>query len=176
MPCSLILIRPIVDYFASNPATLCKHQYCLRSPREADPVLRELDTDGDGRPDRWAAYDGRIRREVWEDRSGNGRPDFHAIFAPAGDLLERVEIDADEDGHPERIFSYQSGVVRSEARDSNGDGVLDRFEEFNAAGQVTLREEDLDGDGRVDVRSRYEDGRLTSREVENPELLESLMR
>ena len=85
-------------------------------------------------------------------------------------------MDADGDGRPEQIFAYQGGHLVSEAEDRNGDGRPERFDEFDPEGRVRLREEDLDGDGRIDVRSRYEEGRLVSREVEDPALLERIER
>jgi len=52
---------------------------------------------------------------------------------------------------------------------------LDRFETFDGDGRVTVREEDLDADGHPDVRTRYRDGRLVSREIEDPKKVEALL-
>jgi Flp pilus assembly protein TadD len=124
----------------------------------ATPLLLEQDSDGDGRPDRWIAYRGGSRRELWEDGRGLGAPDLHAVFAPGGAALERVEIDHDADGHPERVLAWTEGRLASEARDSDADGVLDRFDLYDEAGSLRLREEDRDGDGVIDVRTRYRNG------------------
>jgi len=134
------------------------------------PVLREEDTDGDGSPDRWIAYAGGSRAEIWEDGRGRGRPDVHLVFAPGGAPLERIELDVDTDGRPERLFRYESGELAAESRDTDRDGVFDRFDRLDPQGRVTLREEDLDGDGRIDVRSLYDEGRLERREILSPEL------
>ena len=109
-------------------------------------------------PDRWVAYRGGSRRELWEDGRGLGAPDLHAVFAPGGASLERVEIDHDADGRPERVLAWTEGRLASEARDSDADGVLDRFDLYDEAGALRLREEDRDGDGAIDVRTRYRDG------------------
>jgi hypothetical protein len=93
------------------------------------------------------------------------------VFAESGTRVVRVEIDEDSDGHPERILHYRDERVAGEARDTNGDGRLDTFDRIDAAGRVAMREEDVDGDGAIDVRSVYEAGRLIRRELSRPELL-----
>jgi tetratricopeptide (TPR) repeat protein len=142
--------------------------YYFSAAREI-PVLREEDTNGDGAPDRWILYEGGARREVWEDGRGAGRPDVRLVFAEGGDPLERIEFDPEGSGHPRRVFLYADGALSAEARDTTGDGVLDRTDRFDERGQLRLREEDVDGDGAVDLRSFYRDGRLERREVTSPE-------
>lgn len=132
------------------------------------PVLREEDTTRDGHADRWLAYAGDTRSEIWEDGQEIGYPDVRLVFADGKRLL-RVELDRNGDGRAERIFRYAGGSLSSEARDTNGDGTLDTFEHFDAEGQVDLREEDRDGDGGIDVRSIYQRGRLVRREISSPE-------
>ena len=134
------------------------------------PVLREEDTSRDGRPDRWIGYQDGIRREIWEDGRGLGRPDVHIVFAAAGTPLERVELDDDGDGRSERVFTYTLGKLSGESRDTNHDGKLDRFDRLDANGEIVLREEDTDGNGSIDVRSIYSAGRLVRRELATPAL------
>jgi tetratricopeptide (TPR) repeat protein len=133
------------------------------------PVLREDDTDGDQRPDRWIAYEDDTRREIYES-GASGRPTLRLVFAAGGASLERVEIDDDANGRPERILHYRAGAVSGESRDTNADGRLDVFDRLDAEGRVALREEDVDGDGEIDVRSHYERGKLVRRELARPEL------
>ncbi len=153
--------------YAPNGSTLARYYF---AKGESAPILREDDEDGDGRPDRWTRYLADVRRDVWEDRRGVGRPDHHLVFAEGGDPLERLEIDADGDGKPERIFRYTGGRLRAEERDTNGNGRFDLFEKFDIHGSLTLREEDVDGDGAVDVRTTYQAGRIVRREFVNPDL------
>jgi len=134
-------------------------------------VLREEDIDGDGRPDRWVAYHVGARSDIWEDASGSGGPDLHFIFALGGEPLDRIELDTDEDGRTDRIIHYADGVLRAESWDTDGDGVLDRFDRFDDDGNVETRLEDLDGDGRIDVRSTYRGGRLLERTFQDVELV-----
>jgi tetratricopeptide (TPR) repeat protein len=134
------------------------------------PVLREDDTDGDRRADRWIAYEENARSEVYEAR-GADRPAVRVVFTEAGARVARVELDDDADGRPERILHYRQGTLSGEARDSDGDGRLDTFDRLDPEGRVALREEDVDGDGAIDVRSVYEAGRLIRRELSRPELV-----
>jgi len=134
------------------------------------PVVREDDTDGDRKPDRWIAYEGDARSEVYEAGTGD-RPAVRLVFTESGTRVARAEIDEDSDGHPERILHYRDERVTGEARDTNGDGRLDTFERLDSAGRVAMREEDVDGDGAIDVRSVFEAGRLIRRELSRPELL-----
>jgi hypothetical protein len=132
------------------------------------PLLREEDSDGDGRADRWIAYAGDTRSEIWEDGRELGRPDVLLVFGNGGERLLRVELDRDGDARPERILHYSGTILSAEARDTDGDGALDTFDRFDAEGNVGVREEDLDGDGGIDVRSVYEDGKLVRRELSSP--------
>lgn len=138
------------------------------------PLLREEDADGDGRPDLWTAYEGSTRREMWQDDTGQGKPNLHVTFGDGGIAVAQVEIDADGNGLVERLFAYEGGQLSGELRDTTGDGRLDRKERFDSDGSLTVREEDLDGDSEYDVRTRYRSGRMISREILNPDLIDSL--
>ena len=46
---------------------------------------------------------------------------------------------------------------------------------FDAEGRVGTREDDLNADGSPDVRVRYKNGRIVSREIEDPAVVESLL-
>jgi tetratricopeptide (TPR) repeat protein len=160
------------DYFAPDGSVLARYWFLAGDPA---PILREEDSDDDGRPDRWEGYEAGTRRDRWEDRRGLGRPDLHLRFAANGDV-GTIEMDGDLDGRPERVFLYQQGTLASESRDTDGDGRLDRVEHFDAEGFVTRREEDLDANGEPDVQSFYERGSLVRREILNLELLDELNR
>jgi hypothetical protein len=136
-----------------------------------EAALREEDIDGDGRADRWTAYRNGVRSEVWVDGHGDSRPDAHFSFSPDGSQVVRIAIDSVADGRDDRILRYEGGVLAFESTDTNGDGVLDRFERFDAEGNVETRDEDLDGDGVLDMRSTYRGGRLVERSIRDAELV-----
>jgi hypothetical protein len=138
------------------------------------PVLREEDRDGDGAADRWTAYGGGRRTEVWEARGASGLPGAHITMEPDGDV-GKIEVLRPSDGRAQRVFLYEQGRLTAEESDTNADGQLDRFETFDAGGEVVSRDEDLDGDGRVDVRSHYEKGRLIRREISDPAVVEGML-
>ena len=117
------------------------------------PVLREDDRNGDGLPDRWVGYEDGVVHEVWESDVGGTPPNRHLLYGPGGDVLERIELDQDGDGQLDRLFLYAGGRLREESRDTNGDGAFDRFQHFDESGSLTLREEDIDGDEEIDVRT-----------------------
>jgi hypothetical protein len=133
-----------------------------------DPLLREEDADGDGRPDLWTAYSGSVRRELWQDDAGLGTPSLHVTFAEDGEAVKQLEIDHDGNGQMERLFAYEGGHLSGESRDTTGDGHLDHIEQFARDGSLVMREEDLDGDSKIDIRTLYRDGRMISREILNP--------
>lgn len=137
------------------------------------PVLFAEDTDGDGRPDRFTAYRKGLRSEVFELPAGRRHPAVHVVLEPDGDTPRRIELDRDGDGRAERVFDYEAGRLRAEAADTDGDAVLDRFDRLDEEGHVARRDEDLDGDGDVDLRSHYRAGRLVRREVLDPSFLRS---
>lgn len=137
------------------------------------PLLREEDVDGDGRPDRWTGYEGRERRHLWKDDQGSGAPDLHWVFGPGGSEVQRVETGLGSDRRATRILHFRNGRLEVEEHDTDGDGRIDRRDTYDDQGHVTLSTRDVDGDGRFEVRSRYHRGKLLSRELEDPSLLDS---
>jgi tetratricopeptide (TPR) repeat protein len=154
--------------YAPDGGVLARYYF----PEDSEsPVLREEDTIGDGEPDRWVGYDGGVVSDVWEAEKAGGPPTLHLVYAPGGTPIERVELDHDGDGRLDRLFVYQLGLLAEESWDTDGDGAYDRFQRFDASGSLTMREEDVDGDAEIDVRTAYNNGRIVRREILNAELL-----
>lgn len=135
-------------------------------------VLRiEIDTDEDGRPDRWEYYDDR-RALVKVGRStvDDGRPDEWAYQAPDGSIarmdysshghdavarseyyvggaIARAEVDGDGDGKVDQWESYDRGHVVSIALDTRHQGKPDRRLVYGVDGEVAVVEVDRDGNG-----------------------------
>ena len=98
-------------------------------------VRTEVDTDGDGIPDRF---------EV--DTDGNG-------------TIDRIEFDPDQDGNIDRIAHLDDDGrwVRVD-RDLDDDGTIDRITHYafdDGTRRVTRREVDLDDDGTIDRSEAY---------------------
>lgn len=134
-------------------------------------VLREDDTDGDGRADRWSAARTDGGREVWEDRRDGAAPDVHLVLGADGQP-RRIELLA-ADGRVTRAFDYEDGRLASDTQDVQGHGRLDRTDHFAADGSIVLREEDLDDDGRMDVRTHFSAGKVVRREILDPALVQA---
>ncbi|MFQ5960435.1 MAG: FG-GAP repeat domain-containing protein [Candidatus Methylomirabilales bacterium] len=186
----------------------------LRYYDETGELIRqEEDSRLDGRPDTWTFFEaGRLVRKE-SDTNGNGKVDLWAFYDGA-DTLVRTEADTDHNQHRDRVILYEQGEIVEEQRyspgldppqlivayangqpkrkdeDTDGDGRMDRVTEYDAAGHVTKvsrnpagagtfalvatyqpktgevlhEEEDLNGDGSIDVISHYEKGRLVRRE------------
>jgi len=163
-------------------------------------VARELDENGDGKPDVWEKYaNGRMtRREV--DRKGDGKPDAFYLFEGDSLVEERHDtqhngnidlvvyyqnrkrVRSEEDqNHDGRIDTWTyytvadggNEVVSRIERDAKGKGKPDTFETFaqqNGKTVIVKREEDTNGDGKIDITSYYENGKLVRREVADPAL------
>ncbi len=105
-------------------------------PTLLQEVRTEIDTDGDGIPDRF---------EV--DTDGDG-------------TIDRIEFDPDQDGNIDRIAHLdEDGRWVQVDRDLDDDGTIDRITHygFDSGGtqRVTRREVDLDDDGTIDRSEAY---------------------
>jgi hypothetical protein len=147
------------------------------------PVSAEIDTDEDGKIDRWEEYgpDGKLVIVRWErpkpptakDQTMKGKPDAVAYIGPDG-AVEKIEYfevsEMPEMQGKESVVRrefYEAGhLVRAE-EDTLGTGVMDRFETRDAAGHVISVGLDENGDGKPDRRLNYSaEGVLLSIETE----------
>ncbi|MCK7510617.1 MAG: hypothetical protein MZV70_45530 [Desulfobacterales bacterium] len=145
------------------------------STQRGEAVLREDDRDGDGTPDRWTAAPGGRSREVGRRATLSGVPARTSCSRPTARWSASRCCGPATASRPASSATSAAGLV-AESADTNADGRLDRFERFDTGGEVASREEDLDGDGTIDVRSRYEKGRLVRREITDPSLVERMLR
>jgi hypothetical protein len=139
-------------------------------------VDRALDRDDDGVRDVFYRYRGDSLREERHDANNDGVIDLVILYEDR--LRVRAEEDADRDGRMDVWTGYATGdgterVVHVE-RDRKGRGFADTFDYFELdAGRTVLqrREEDMNGDGAIDVVSFYVSGKLRRRQIANPEIV-----
>ena len=130
----------------------------------------EEDFDHDAMVDSWTNYrDGRvIRRRSDVDR--DGVVDSWTYYRDGE--ISRHERDTTGDGFRDHVGYYRGGVLDFEEQDHDGDGRSEVTVRYDAREQIIGREEDLDGDGSVDLISHFENGKLTSREILDPSALD----
>ncbi len=121
---------------------------------------RHLDADGDGFSEIvvWLLADGRIEREAI-DSDASGHHDVTRHYSEGRRI--RDERDADADGRPERITLYDTAVPDTDTgthtgtgTDADTDADTDRI-----ADRIAEEQADTTGDGLLDTRIVYREGR-----------------
>jgi hypothetical protein len=121
--------------------------------------IEEMDTDFDGRVDRWDTFGATGQRLRSATARTGTRPDRMASYNRAG-LLDRVETDADLDGLFEVVQIYEAGRLAETRVDTDRNGRVDRISDFRA-GYLAFEDFDTDEDGRSDLRMTFaKDGTL----------------
>jgi hypothetical protein len=95
-------------------------------------VLRiEIDTDGDGKVDRWEYYGADQKLEkVGFSRAHDGKEDAWSYAGPDG-KVERIEISTKRDGKITRTEHYEKDVPVRAEEDTHGAGRIDKWETFD---------------------------------------------
>lgn len=144
--------------------------------RSGRMTSREIDRDDDGVRDAFFRYEGSSLVEERHDANNDGSIDLHISYDKGKRV--RAEEDRDHDGRMDiwRGYSVENNLefVSRIERDKRGRGFADTFETFESRdGEAVLarREEDVNGDGEVDVVSVYENGKLIRREILAPDLV-----
>jgi hypothetical protein len=90
----------------------------------------ELDTNGDGKIDRWEYYgaDQKLNR-VGLSRSNNGKIDSW-LYQAADGTVGKVETSSKNDATVDRVEFYDKGVLARVEQDSDRDGHPDRWETY----------------------------------------------
>ncbi len=137
---------------------------------------RSLDRDHDDVLDAFYEYDGRYLARERHDADNNGTIDL-VIDYKKGHRAKAQE-DTDRDGRPDTWTRYGMvdgrEIVTQIEVDKSGRGFADTFEVFEPLGNkavVSRREEDMDGDGEIDLVSIYRKGKLVRREILKPEVV-----
>jgi hypothetical protein len=126
---------------------------------EKNPALIEIDTDFDGRFDRWEYYqpNGQLTR-IGTSRAGLG-PDLW-IATDAQGRVTRREYDDDHDAKVDRVEILENDHVTRSEIDSDRDGRIDRWQRWSL-GRIVSEDLDSDGDGQADRTVLYgNDGKV----------------
>lgn len=109
----------------------------------------EMDTNGDGKIDRWEYYgaDQKLNR-VGLSRSNNGKIDSW-IYQAADGSVGKVETSSKNDATVDRVEFYEKGVLARVEQDSDRDGHPDRWETY-AEGRLVSVGFDTTHTGRPD--------------------------
>jgi hypothetical protein len=111
------------------------------------PLRAEVDSDLDGKVDRWEVYgEGGKTSRLGSARRGGHAPDLWSFADGAGGVSRR-EYDDDGDGRFERAEDLAGARTVAEELDGDGDGRRDRRIVFGEDGSVAWVEADADGDG-----------------------------
>jgi hypothetical protein len=147
--------------------------------RDGRVSLRELDRDDDGVRDVFYRYRGESLIEERHDANNDGTIDLVITYEKR--LRVRAEEDTDRDGRMDLWTRYANGAnsenseqVSQIERDLRGGGFADTFEIFesqNGRSMLVRREQDLNGDGEIDVVSFYVDGKLVRRQIRDSDLI-----
>ena len=147
--------------------------------RDGRVSLRELDRDDDGVRDVFYRYRGESLIEERHDANNDGTIDL--VIAYEKRLRVRAEEDTDRDGRMDLWTRYANSPnsenneqVSQIERDMQGGGFADTFEIFESQkgrSMLVRREQDLNGDGEIDVVSFYVDGKLVRRQIRDPDLI-----
>lgn len=126
----------------------------------AAPLRSRIDTNEDGKVDRWEYYNGAGQvLKVGFSRKDDGKPDAWA-YSGADGTVQRVEVSStgDEKIIDRREF-YTAGTLARVEEDTNADGKVNVWETYEGTVLKTTTF-DEDGDGRPDRRLSYRDGAL----------------
>jgi hypothetical protein len=140
-------------------------------------ISREVDRDADGVRDAFYRYEGDSLVLEQHDSNNDGKVDLAIRF----ENRRRVstEEDQDRDGAMDTWTRYVAlpdgtdAIARME-HDKKRRGKPDTFETYAYEGGKTVllkREEDVNGDGSIDVTSVYEGGKLLRREISDPAIV-----
>jgi hypothetical protein len=143
--------------------------------RDGSLLAKTTDSDADGVKDVFYRYDGTELVQKLSDQNNDAAIDRIETFA--GRHRKSIEEDRSMSGQMDTWTTYRvidgREVITQIERDSRDRGTPNIVEIYETQGDSTRlarKEEDLDGDGNVDIVSTYEDGRLLQRAISDEAL------
>lgn len=119
------------------------------------PFRTEMDTDRDGRIDRWEYVDARAGVvKVGSSSRNDGREDQWVYAAADGE--QRVERSSERTSRVDRREFYRGETLARTEEDTNGDGAFDKWEVFEGAVLRALAYDTTRSSGQPDRRVIYD--------------------
>ena len=105
--------------------------------RGSNFVKIEVDTNEDGKTDRWEYYgdDEKLSR-VGVSRANDGIEDAWVIRSDSG-AIARIEVSTKRNGKANRTEFYENGVLARAAEDTNLDGLIDKWEQYESGDLIS---------------------------------------
>lgn len=101
-------------------------------------VRIEIDTNEDGKIDRWEHYDAdQTLQRVGFSRANDGIADAWAFKAADGSV-QRVEVSTRRDGKTNRTEFYEQGALARAEEDTDADGRVDKWERYEFGALVSV--------------------------------------
>jgi hypothetical protein len=101
-------------------------------------VRIDIDTDEDGKIDRWEYYGPKQEIEkIGFSRAKDGKEDAWSFPGPNG-VTERIGISTRRDGKITRVEHYEGGKLVSAEEDSDEDGRMDKWEAYEGERLVSV--------------------------------------
>lgn len=125
--------------------------YRQTTPETRLLMRKDMDLNRDGRVDISSTFNeaGRLVQEQM-DSDFDGKVDWIDEY---GDGRRTVtKVDTDFNGTFDMVKYFENGMVRRKERDTNADGKVDFWEYLDERGNVIQTGQDIDGDGKMDVR------------------------
>jgi hypothetical protein len=120
------------------------------------PLRTEIDTDADGRVDRWEYVDQRAQVvKVGTSSLQDGRED-QWVFPASGDGQVRVDRSTERTSRVDRREFYRGEVIERAEEDTNQDGVVDKWERFEGGVVREIAYDTTHSAGRADRRLVYD--------------------
>lgn len=129
--------------------------------------VREVDLNGDSKPDQWYIQAGSTVVRVERDLNFDGRPDAYEYPDASGQPVEE-EMDLDVDGIIDVVNYYNGGLLTRKELSTDFTGKIAVVKFYDTEGELSRIERDSDNDGKVDVWEYYQSKRKirTGRDVD----------
>ena len=146
---------------ACRPRAGAKRIEPVYDPKTGKLQLLKYDSNGNGVIDTWSYMDGARAVRIDIDSDEDGKIDRWEYYGP-NQQIEKIGFSRAKDGKEDAwSFPGAAGTIERVEISTRRDGKITRVEHFDGD-RVVSAEEDSDADGRIDKWETYEGDRLAS--------------